>query len=66
MIFHFLLVALRGTVTQLRDASYQWNSFSPSNDLYYGAYGGQDAGGHDMPGPSGLNQGTYDWVSRPY
>lgn len=33
-------------------ASYQWDSLSPSNDLYYGAYGGQDAGGHDMPGPS--------------
>ncbi|EER95840.1 hypothetical protein BDA96_02G026700 [Sorghum bicolor] len=47
-------------------ASYQWNSLSPSNDLYYGAYGGQDVGGHDMPGPSSLNLGTYDWVSRPY
>lgn len=41
-------------------------SLSPLDDLFYGAYGGEDVGGHDMPGPSGLNQVTYDWFSGPY
>lgn len=32
--------------------------------IFYGAYGGQDVGGHNMPSPSGLNQLPYDWGQR--
>ncbi|PUZ68347.1 hypothetical protein GQ55_2G019700 [Panicum hallii var. hallii] len=42
-------------------ASCHWLSLGPSNDLYYGASESQAA---DMPGPSGLNQQTCDWLSK--
>ncbi|KAG2639789.1 uncharacterized protein LOC120661392 [Panicum virgatum] len=54
--------------------NYQWPSPIPFNEPYYdislygmnlnlgghGDYGGQAAGEHDMPGPSGLHQHGYD------
>ena len=58
--------------------NHQWPSPIPSNEPYYdislygmnlnlgghGDYGGQAAGEHDMPGPSGLHQQGYDCPYR--
>ncbi|XP_062187903.1 uncharacterized protein LOC133891201 [Phragmites australis] len=49
-------------------ASYQWPPNIPSNgpNVYLGNngyYRGQTAGGHDIPGPSGLHQQPYDWLN---
>ncbi|RLM86232.1 uncharacterized protein C2845_PM04G02120 [Panicum miliaceum] len=55
-------------------ANHQWPSPIPYNELYYdislygmnlylggnGDYGGQAAGEHDLPSPSGLHQQAYD------